>query len=632
MKEIPLKRRDTSSICKHISRLMGNDHRSPAIIKEIQDWYLESGPEWTVDRLKNLKQFVLRYISDEKYRISKTLPELNGSWYARKKNGWPKGPVGNYIQDVLTSKNMTKKLGKLLSVLQTYSGIISPAITNKQRSKFTEAISGRVPLGSQEYGQKIGKSFYNSNQRKTKYTKDFHGYYNRFHKFNFAGLNTAKPTTTLLPPEVKHLHPWVRSLIEGTVVRGPWTPILKSMGVPLFKDGHDLPKTPFGGVISVIQEGGYKARVICMPVACAQIAFKPLHDTISTLLKNMREDCTHDQGKGVKWARNELRQGKTVHAVDLSSATDNFPLSFQLEVLKGLGYEYTNEFQEFCKLKFGVHKDIGNEPLSYTKGQPMGLFGSFALFAFSHHILLQGIEAHLGKEETYRILGDDIVISDDNVHSEYLKQLSKLGVPISHSKCLSSSIFSEFAGKVITTDGSVDFVKAPKPGHFPKKGSLKRDKIDVPLNIDQFINYCKVLGSTDSVISGVPKKYREKALQFAALPEQFGGAGVNPKGISLRDRVLAFVQDDVQTAFPLMGDIQSSLIQASVMKTHVHVNDVCSYVNDQLNRWYSIIEEHIKDSPLVGLSSVSDPRMLRSLVSQLLDSSQEDNSVTFAVL
>ena len=211
-----------------------------------------------------------------------------------------------------------------------------------------------------------------------------------------------------------------------------------------------------------------------------------------------------------------------------------------------------------------------------------------------------------------------------------MKQLSKLGVPISHSKCLSSSIFSEFAGKVITTDGSVDFVKAPKPGHFPKKGSLKRDKIDVPLNIDQFINYCKVLGSTDSVISGVPKKYREKALQFAALPEQFGGAGVNPKGISLRDRVLAFVQDDVQTAFPLMGDIQSSLVQASVMKTHVHVNDVCSYVNDQLNRWYSIIEEHIKDSPLVGLSSVLDPRMLRSLVSQLLDSSQEDNSVTFA--
>jgi hypothetical protein len=436
--------------------------------------------------------------------------------------------------------------------------------------------------------------------------------YRNNHKFTFAGLNTKKPLTTFVPKEiVKEEHQWLLSFLECTVTSGPWTTILESMGVPIVKGAS---KGLAAGRISVIQEGALKARVIAVPTAGVQVCFKPLHDTLSSILKALPEDCTHDQEKGVKWGSKELQRGKVVHAVDLSSATDNFPIGFQRAVLDSLKYKYRNEFIETCQMPWGFKGDSLRGPLQYSKGQPMGLYGSFALFALSHHYLLHFLEGLFGVKDTYRILGDDIIISDSRVHKQYLKSMSELGVPISHSKCLDSDLYTEFAGKLISAQGRIPVAKGPKH-------KSKNDLLDV----NQFKNYCEVSGTTKYAISGVPKKYRNYAEMLMSLPKAFGGLGLNPEGKSLEERLTQF-EDSKQTVYPIQTDLSASCKRLPFKAVSDHVGLVCGYVNEQLTSIHVEVDEMLKK---LGYDFGYNSDLGRSILNQMLDSNGEDNTVGY---
>ena len=62
----------------------------------------------------------------------------------------------------------------------------------------------------------------------------------------------------------------------------------------------------------------------------------------------------------------------------------------------------------------------------------MGAYSSWAMLALSHFVLVQVAALRAGKFRfTMRaVLGDDIVISDDAVASEYLAIMQYLGVSI----------------------------------------------------------------------------------------------------------------------------------------------------------------------------------------------------------
>jgi hypothetical protein len=74
-----------------------------------------------------------------------------------------------------------------------------------------------------------------------------------------------------------------------------------------------------------------------------------------------------------------------------------------------------------------------------------------SMFSLTHALLLAGIcvicEASL---DSFRVLGDDVVISDDRVHKMYIDTMKGIGVPISYHKSHSSARFAEFAGYSIT--------------------------------------------------------------------------------------------------------------------------------------------------------------------------------------
>jgi hypothetical protein len=85
------------------------------------------------------------------------------------------------------------------------------------------------------------------------------------------------------------------------------------------------------------------------------------------------------------------------------------------------------------------------------KGQSMGLGPSFPLFSLCHNMILAGLchYANVKPVDTFRVLGDDVIIANDVVHEEYMKFLKVFDIPVSTSKSFSSKRIGEFAGKVI---------------------------------------------------------------------------------------------------------------------------------------------------------------------------------------
>jgi hypothetical protein len=88
--------------------------------------------------------------------------------------------------------------------------------------------------------------------------------------------------------------------------------------------------------------------------------------------------------------------------------------------------------------------------INWRRGQPLGLYPSFAVFTVSHGMLLWYLNGSR-HEKKFFVLGDDVVILDDNLYHRYIETLQTWGCPYSPEKSLSSSQICEFAGKVITS-------------------------------------------------------------------------------------------------------------------------------------------------------------------------------------
>ena len=72
--------------------------------------------------------------------------------------------------------------------------------------------------------------------------------------------------------------------------------------------------------------------------------------------------------------------------------------------------------------------------MSFVAGQPLGYYGSWALFSLSPHIvvwLAAELSSYPGKFNDYTVLGYGVVIADTEVAKTYEELLRKLGVFVS---------------------------------------------------------------------------------------------------------------------------------------------------------------------------------------------------------
>jgi len=605
-------------------RLTLDSSRATAIMTEIHKWMDANGPEWTVDRLKSLKTWFLQHLAGNTNYSEPWFEksQVNGSYI-------PKGTFGTLFKDAMHSKHRhDKKTVKILSALMVYTGIRLDKPSTKQIIKTVGSIFG-TPLEESTVRtmRAVGKSL------KTRLPRSALDKVARYKAakakgFNFkpVSLNTGKPFTSggerYLRSFIQGLHvPPVRAYFEENFENFPK---VESWPMP---DPTELPpspenilRQPLAGQIVVIQEPGAKARVIANPSAAAQVALYPLHQLLDSILRDLPTDCTHNQESGADWAFNQLASGKSVHSVDLSGATDNFPISLQLSLLTSLGLKSEAELIRLMAngiwmLHPDLHTDLINGghmiAATYTRGQPQGLYSSFPLFGLTHNLLCKALAVKhgLSPDDSFRILGDDIVINNDKLHEAYREFMKKAGVPISEQKSLSSDQVAEFAGFIITKNGYYKPAKVPKSSNRPFEVN--------------FMNYLRVVGTEG--IKYLPARVRKIARKVAMLPEFYGGLGLNPEGLSFEARTDGFLEklDDISEVpkyFSMRGSFTAAALSGDVP---AYAEAALDWLHDQWNLYENHVQRLVSQEPTLARlvsANVAEPHSLAYQLSTLLES------------
>lgn len=219
-------------------------------------------------------------------------------------------------------------------------------------------------------------------------------------------------------------------------------------------------RIPYVGEIHASQEGGGKLRMFASPYTVFQCILYPLHFYLASVRREVPTDCTHDQAEGARVAQGWLNTGRTVHSVDLSTATCRFPLEPQIKLLELLGIPEAEIrlLNYVCRGTWKCGIDVGTAfampSLKWEVGQPLGIAPSMSMFSLVHNLLLTGlcVGLRIDPVDSFRVLGDDVVISHDELAREYQAVLAAADIPISTSKSHVSKTYAEFAGYSITRD------------------------------------------------------------------------------------------------------------------------------------------------------------------------------------
>lgn len=442
-------------------------------------WVKSSGEEWTVSRLKELKTAYVRMLAGTPYQ-----PE----WISFHSNGLPKGPWKAIFK--------CKKPHKVLSALMVYTGFKAKTVTMKQFRKFDgSAYMADYPAAwNVEYKSAFTQSDLESLTGFTRCSAKQvrHRNHDRFVSIStfllkkirvpsFSGKGSSVKTEELSMQALVNSmsHPLFQYWIsQRKDVPSEYDEAFKSsplVGNPILRFGHFMPV----GRVSFLQEPGYKLRAVFNPLPCFQLALSDMGSKLFNYLKSIPEDCTFDQDKGAADVAQALRDGIKLSTLDLSDATNSFPLEVTMFILDKMNNRLCLDpadlqlFEVLSRAPWRYPKNPEGKALCYlNRGQPLGLYPSFAAFALSHHCIVRACNPSF-----YRILGDDIVIDSDT--AKLLREsYQRLGVKLSEQKCFDSDRLAEFAGKVIVDN---------KFYHQPKHKQLSdRNFVDVVKHLPGF--------------------------------------------------------------------------------------------------------------------------------------------------
>ena len=430
---------DRGSLLHRLSVIGLNPTQSHQFVDLFTSWLTHNGPEWSIKRLKSLKVDLIRQVDN--------LPAL--TTYVRKnRRGEFHGIIGSLFR---LARSSEKQFSKVLQVFCIYTSKISPVVTMSQHKKFFSAVTSvtppRIPpdlaervisttfsyIGRQEVSRECDVSLVTYRGSKEKFAPlPFKEYTVRQSDAIFDDMRWFNtPTGQVHAWEFASLY---RPVFSGIVGLGSCDP------TPVFSN---FPT--FAGEVHYIQEPGYKLRAVASPYRVHQLALRHIGDSLGKIVRSLPWDCTFDQERSFPIIQEVLRSGRCVHSVDLSNATDYFPLDIQLMILRSV-YGDIDDIKLIERIsRMDWKSSLGT--VRWNRGQPLGLYPSFFMFTLSHGIILQALSESDGQ---FLVVGDDVVIFDDELFRKYLNLLEYLGCPHSPEKSISSRVLAEFGGKVIT--------------------------------------------------------------------------------------------------------------------------------------------------------------------------------------
>jgi hypothetical protein len=210
-----------------------------------------------------------------------------------------------------------------------------------------------------------------------------------------------------------------------------------------------------------------------------------------------------------------------------------FPLDLQLEVMKGvIAPKYWSSIDLFEDISRSTWDSPIGE-LQWTKGQPLGLYPSFAAFTLTHGTLLSYLSK--GKNGLFYVVGDDVVILDDDLYRSYISVLDWMECPWSKDKTISSNKLSEFAGKIVTSEWVIPQMKWRR------------------FSDENFLDLCRDLGHRSRVLLSDRQKRVFDRVAHLCSPI---GLNFSYKGSTLEKMVmdtLDFYQPEKEVLGSLMG-------------------------------------------------------------------------------
>lgn len=414
-------------------------------IQLILKWVRCSGEEWTIKRLKSLKV--------DLYRRKAGLPSQ--SWVRKNRKGDIAGCIGGLFR---WSDKSDKNFRKVVQTLMCYTVFVYSVPTSSQVKKFTEALAASPPplwRNLSRFSKSIKKNFGSRTVDRT----------SEVSLLLYRGSSSKrKPSTGMRSvPQDSNILEDSDLLVASD--RGKHVVYkYQKLFAPVFKGLDHYPKLPpyfvwvdheidpmqiEGGKIAFIQEPGGKLRSVASPFLAYQLALRHFGSAVYELARHLPWDCTHDQSKPVRTIQDRMRDGTTIHSVDLTSATDYFPLEVQVSAMRAI-YGNIDDIALFELISRSKWSSPVGE-VRWNRGQPLGLFPSFAVFTVTHGLLLWYLNGETWNKDFF-VLGDDVVILNDNLYHRYIETLNTWGCPYSPDKSISSSQICEFAGKVITSE------------------------------------------------------------------------------------------------------------------------------------------------------------------------------------
>lgn len=176
------------------------------------------------------------------------------------------------------------------------------------------------------------------------------------------------------------------SMVDLKVLSGhsDLTEALKVVGGPKFRAIYDclipwlplLPKTlfPVEGTtlrrLSWFPDKENKVRVVAILDYWSQTVLRAFHDYLFRVLRKIPQDFTFNQGGALDFCKD----WEEYYSIDLTAATDRFPIQVITQVLRGLLPDYYVKAWEFIMV--GLPFGFQGRTVRYAVGNPMGAYSS----------------------------------------------------------------------------------------------------------------------------------------------------------------------------------------------------------------------------------------------------------------
>jgi hypothetical protein len=441
-----------ATTCAKLMSLGVPKETSSNIITDLEKWVTNNGIEWTIDHLKDVKQVFI-------CNLAGSPPPKTKTWVARHPDGFPKGPL---LATFRKSKTSGRNLTRVLTVLSSYSIYIAPQCTQRQKEKFFGSMMSTDTTGLTSTLKIIPRRIAPIGPPENFLDPFMVQCSSTTRRAPGPGLRTVPESDYL--GVLQHSYestPVANAVIKYIEIATRVLPRTEFMNK--YFDHHkrkfmDTPEKVLRGnfgVISGIQEPGFKLRAVANPDRVIQAMLEPLKVLVMCHLQGLPTDHTHDQQAAIPKVQEMLRSGEVIHSVDLSDATNLFPLHLQVDLLRKMcPPEYSDYISLFSEVSSGPWLTrLRDKPeiVKFTRGQPLGLGPSFGVFALAHNTLLEGLcmKLKIDPVQHFVVLGDDVVIRGDKLNSLYRSTLANLGCKVSESKTISSTKLAEFAGTTV---------------------------------------------------------------------------------------------------------------------------------------------------------------------------------------